>query len=302
MTFKLSGVITATITPFKNGKVYEKGVIQVTDFLCSRGVSALFECGTTGEGMIMNLQERKRVAEIAVERSSVPVIIHCGTNNLEDTIELCKHAKDIGAAGTASITPMFYAFTNEGYVDYYNRISRSCDIPQFLYNNPARAGAKLAPDVVGRIFNEASDSLVGVKESSGDLTYLGRIIQQVPGKFVFNGADACMLPALVLGTSGQVSGYSNPTPELYVELYKAWLRGDIQGGRKIQTRISILRASLETPHFQPMKEALKLRGIDAGDVKPPLMKMGEKEVEALRNKLIELEPELFLQEKKVANV
>src|SRR5712692_1891332 len=123
MVGKISGVITATVTPFKNGELYEEGINQITDFLCSKGVNALFECGTTGEGMIMNMEQRKKVAEITVERSSIPVIIHAGTNNLEDTIELCRHAKDIGAYAIGTITPMFYAFTNDGLVDYFARVS-----------------------------------------------------------------------------------------------------------------------------------------------------------------------------------
>jgi 4-hydroxy-tetrahydrodipicolinate synthase len=296
----LSGIIVATITPFRNGSVHKAGLVELTDFLTERGVHALFVCGTTGEGMIMNLKERKQVAEIAVERSSKPVVVHAGTNNIEDTVDLCNHAEDIGAFAVAVITPMFYPYTTDGLVSYFVKVSESFEIPMFIYSNPSRTNVKMSPEAFSRIFEEGFSNLIGVKESSGDMTYLGRVLDQLPGKSVFNGADTCFLPALVLGTSGQVSGYANVAPELWIKLYDAWKRRDLEGARKIQTQISKVRALLETPYIQPLKEGLKFRGVDAGDVKTPLTPMSEKEVDTLRKKLADLSPEMFSREKKVA--
>jgi 4-hydroxy-tetrahydrodipicolinate synthase len=299
---KLSGVIVATVTPFRNGSIHKEGVIDLTNFLVEKGVDALFVCGTTGEGMIMTLDERKKVAEIYVDTSSKPVVVHAGTNNLEDTLELCHHAKDIGAFATAVITPMFYPYASDGLVEYFLKVSDECDLPLFVYSNPSRTNVKLNPESFGKIFEEGSSNLVGVKESSGDITYLGKILQFIPSdKIVFNGADTCFLPGLVLGTSGQVSGYANVAPELWVSLYKAWKKRDLEEAKRIQIEISKLRSLLETPYIQPLKEALKLRGVDAGDVKIPLTRMKEKEVEGLRKELVDLSPHIFLsQEKRVA--
>jgi 4-hydroxy-tetrahydrodipicolinate synthase len=290
---RFSGVVVATITPFHGGEVYEEGFYQLTDFLVSKGVDAIFVCGTTGEGMIMNVSERKRAAEVVAERSKIPVIVHSGTNNLGETIELMRHAKDIGAAAVAAVTPMFYPYTNEGLVSYFLAVARSTDLPFFIYSNPSRTGVRLAPDVIAKIFEQGPSNICGVKESSADMTYLGKIIQSVPGKLVFNGADTCFLPGLVLGTTGQVSGYSTLTPELYVALYKAWTDGNLKQAQLLQTKISKIKALLETPYIQPIKEGLKMRSIEAGDVKPPLVPMSRVEIEKLKKGLIEEAPEIF---------
>jgi 4-hydroxy-tetrahydrodipicolinate synthase len=293
-----SGIIVATITPFRNSEVYKEGFTQLTDFLISKKVNAIFVCGTTGEGMIMNVKQRKKAAEIVVERSKkIPVIVHAGTNNIEETVELTKHAKDVGASAVAVITPMFYPYTNEGLTAYFSNVAKASDLPLFIYSNPTRTGIKMPPEVFTKIFQNGPDNLVGIKESSADMTYLGKIIQAVPGKAVFNGADTCFLPGLVLGTVGQVSGYATLVPELYVELYDAWIKGDVKLAQSIQTKISKIKACLETPYIQPIKEGLKMRSIDVGDVKPPLVSMTRAEVEKLGRSLSELAPEIFSSEK-----
>jgi 4-hydroxy-tetrahydrodipicolinate synthase len=294
--FQFSGVIVATITPFHNGEVYKEGFIELTDFLASNKVRAIFVCGTTGEGMIMNLNQRRKAAEIVVERSKIPVIIHSGTNNFEDTVELTKHAKDIGSSAAAVITPMFYPYSNEGLKSYFLSVAKSCDLPLFIYSNPSRTGTKIPPETFMKIFQEGPSNIIGVKESSADMTYLGKIIQSIPGKSVFNGADTCFLPGLALGSAGQVSGYSTLTPELYIELYDAWLKGDIKKAQSLQTKISRIKALLESPYIQPIKVGLKMRSIDVGDVKTPLTAMNENEIQRLRKGLTETAPEIFSSE------
>ena len=289
----LSGVIVAAITPFRDDQVYEEGLNQLINFLVSKHVNAIFVCGTTGEGMIMNVVQRKKVAEIAVERSKIPVIVHAGTNNLEDTLELVKHAKDIGASAVASVTPMFYPYTSEGLLSYFLRLAKASDIPFFVYSNPSRTGVKITPETIVRIFKEGPSNLAGVKESSADMSYLGKVIQSIPERMVFNGADTCFLPGLVLGTSGQVSGYASLCPELYVELYKAWVDGEIKKAQSLQAKISKVKALLEIPYIQPIKEGLKMRSVDVGDVIPPLVKMKQNEVESLRKGLFDAAPEIF---------
>lgn len=290
---KLSGIIVASVTPFRKGQIYKEGFDSLIEFLASKKVSAIFVCGTTGEGMIMNMTQRKKTAEIAVQSGKLPVIVQVGTNNLEDTIELTKHAKDIGAVATASITPMFYPYTSDGLASYFLEVARSSDLPIFVYSNPSRSGVKISIETLAKIFKEGPSNLVGVKESSADMTYLGRVVQTLDGRMVFNGADTCFLPGLVLGTSGQVSGYASLCPELYVELYDAWTRGDIKKSQSLQVKISKVKAMLETPYIQPIKEGLKMRSIDIGDVIPPLVTMRQSEIENLRKGLAEAAPEIF---------
>jgi len=289
----LTGVIVATVTPIKEGHVHKDGFVQLVDFLTEKRVQAIFVCGTTGEGMIMSLESRKRAAEIVRERSKIPVIVHAGTNVAEDTQHLASHANQIGAEAIAVITPMFYPYTNEGLGDYFQTIARHCDIPLFIYSNPGRAGTKMTPEGIAKAASASMGRIVGVKESSGDMGYLGKIIQTNPELTIFNGADNCFLPGLVLGTTGQVSGYATLTPELYVSLFDCWKNRKIEEAMKLQQKISKIKALLEVPYIQPIKEGLKMRGIDAGDVIAPLVRMKQEEISKLEEKLSEFAPELF---------
>jgi 4-hydroxy-tetrahydrodipicolinate synthase len=288
----LSGVIVAIVTPLRDNEIYFEGFRQLIAFLESKEVNGFFVCGTSGEGMILSVRLRKKSAEMVRQLSKLPVIIHVGTNNIEDTIELSKHAKVVGADGAGVITPMFYPYTSEGLVSYYSAVAESTDLPHFIYSNPSRANTKLQPETLSKIFGGAGN-YIGIKESSGDMSYLSEIIQNHPNKIVFNGADSCYVPALSLGAVGQVSGYANVVPELYVRLYNAWMDGQFDKARLLQLQISRIRSYLTNPYITPLKEGLRLRGIDTGDVMTPLVSMNKAEVEKLRTLLTKAEPELF---------
>ena len=183
----------------------------------------------------MPQKERKRAAEIVRECSDIPVIIHAGTNTVEDTKDLGVHAKEIGADAIAVITPMFYPYTSDGLSSYFSKVSNACMLPLFIYSNPGR-GTRMSPEAIAKTASENSEWVVGVKESSGDIGFLGKVIQAVPNLKVFSGADNCYLPGLVIGTAGQVSGYATLIPELYVSLHDAWKKKDIELAMKSRQR------------------------------------------------------------------
>jgi 4-hydroxy-tetrahydrodipicolinate synthase len=293
ITNHFSGVVVAIVTPLRDGEIYLDGFRQLLDFLESRGVSGFFVCGTSGEGMILHPRLRRKAAEFATDLSKLPVIIHAGANNIEETIDLCKHAKDVGADGVGVITPMFYPYTSDGLVSYFTAAAASVDLPVFVYSNPSRANIRLQPETVSRLFSRGGKNLIGIKESSGDMSYFSEIIQDLPERLVFNGADNCFLPALTLGASGQVSGYANAIPELYVQLYKAWIDKQLENATRLQFRISRIRSHLTNPYITPIKEALRLRGVDTGEVQIPLVPMSKAEVERLGAQLATVEPEFF---------
>ncbi len=288
MTGKYSGVFVAMVTPFTtSGELDEGALSDVLDFLLSKKVNGIYAAGTTGEGVSMTLKQRKKLAEICARKCSgrAVLIVHVGSNVIDEVKELAIHAQDSGADAIAAVPGSYYKPDEEAVVKYYSRISSFTDIPLFIYHIPPMTGVHISAETAIRIMEEHS-SVIGIKDSSGDFRNLQKVVYGRPdGKVVFCGSDDYFLPGLITGMDGCVSGYSNAFPESYVHLYKLFTDGEISKAGVVQKRISELRELLTNPRIQPIKEAMKLRGVNAGYVRPPLRHMTEKEITKLKRDL-----------------
>lgn len=290
MRKEFRGIITALITPFSpSGDVEEGALRAVADFLIERGIHGLYPCGTAGEGMIMSLEERKRVAEIVIDQTNgrVPVMVHIGAACTSDAVELAKHAEDTGADAVGCVTPYYYSPDEEALIGHYRSVAEAVNIPVFIYNIPRSTNVNITPDLMLKLLK--IPNIVGVKESSGNFVQVLKFIRKLPPETtIITGTDAYIFPALVMGAKGAITAYSNPFPEIYLELYNAYQTKDWKNARKIQLRINTLRSFLRKPPISPLKEALRLRSHYAGTVKRPLRPMTKEEKETLQKKLTEL--------------
>ncbi len=283
-----AGVFVAMVTPFNDkGELNESALTSLLDFLIAKKVNGIYAGGTTGEGLLMTVGQRKRLTEICHDRCAgrAKLIVHAGDNSIENVRELAMHARDTGVDAIAAVPGSYYKPDEEAVRHYYSIVSSFVDLPLFIYHIPPVTGVQIKPETVAQMMEEHS-SILGIKDSSGDFRNLLQLISMRPdGRIVFCGSDDFLLPGLVSGMDGCVSGYSNPFPESYVHLYKLFREGELAKALKIQSRISEMRSLLTSPPVQPIKEALKLRGIDAGFVKPPLRRMTEKEMQKLKKSL-----------------
>ncbi|MCA0757606.1 dihydrodipicolinate synthase family protein [Paenibacillus sp. N4] len=288
---RLYGVTTAMVTPFdKDGQVNLDKVQQLTEFLIGKGVHGLFPLGTTGEMVRLSVAERKSVAETVVRTASgrVTVFIHAGAATLEDTVELAQHAHAVGADGVGVVTPFFLGANDLELERYYVTVASALpdDFPVYLYNIPQCASNDLKTEVAERV-QAACKNVVGIKYSYPDFLRTNEYLSINGGEFsVMQGADRLFLPALAMGCDGVISGVSCVYPEPFVAVYNAYLEKDLDKARELQ-RIAIqycevLRSGANMSYF---KEALKLRGIDAGFMKAPQLDLTEAEVRELERKL-----------------
>ncbi|WP_123042059.1 dihydrodipicolinate synthase family protein [Cohnella candidum] len=291
---RLYGVTTAMVTPFdKDGQVNLEKVAQLTEFLISKGVHCLFPLGTTGEMIRLSVAERKSIAETIVKTAAgrVTVYIHAGTTTLQDTIELAKHAHEIGADGIGVVTPIFLGANDREMEEYYVTVANSVpeDFPVYLYNIPQCASNDLKTEVAQRVANRCKN-VVGVKYSWPDMLRTNEYLAINDGNFsVMQGADRLLLPALAMGCDGVISGVSCVYPEPFVAVYNAYKEKDLEKARKLQ-RIAIrycevLKSGANMSYF---KEALKLRGIDVGFMRAPQLDLPEEEIRELQRQLSEL--------------
>lgn len=290
----LYGVTTAMVTPFnKDGQVDLQKVEQLTEFLIGKGVHCLFPLGTTGEMIRLSVPERKAVAETIVKTAAgrVTVYIHAGTTTLDDTIELAQHAHSIGADGIGVVTPIFLGANDLEMEQYYVTVASSIpdDFPMYLYNIPQCASNDLKTDVAQKVKDKCKN-VVGIKYSYPDFLRTNEYLSINGGDFsVMQGADRLFLPALAMGCDGVISGVSCVYPEPFVAVYNAYQDKDLDKARELQ-RIAIqycevLKSGSNMSYF---KEALKLRGIDAGFMRAPQLDLTEAEVSELERKLNEL--------------
>ncbi len=294
MTKRIEGIVTALVTPFNlEGELDENALERIVEFQIAKRVHGLYPCATFGEGPTMTLDQRKRVAEIVIEKSRhhVPVVVQVGAADASTTIELARHAEHVGADAIAVVTPYYYNPDERALVEYYRQVSEKVAIPIFIYNIPYRTTVNITPDIALKIV-ETAPRVQGIKDSSRDFMQVLEYVEKLPRDFIIlNGADAYILPALIMGAAGAMSAYSNAFPELYVSLYDLFKKGDYDKAREVQFKINITRRILRLhaqPFIQPVKEAMKMRGIPAGFVRRPLRPMTEQEIDDLRSRLKKL--------------
>ncbi|HEY9245747.1 MAG TPA: 4-hydroxy-tetrahydrodipicolinate synthase [Candidatus Methanoperedens sp.] len=273
----IEGVLPAIITPFtKENEIDGEGLCKNIDFLIERGVSGIVPCGTTGESATLSIREHEKVIEIAVDHSSVPVVAGTGSNNTTEAIELTRFAMDAGVDAALLITPYYNKPNDRGMLAHFRKVANEVDIPLILYNVPSRTGVNLKPEVVAELAKE--NTIIGVKEASGNLDQVTRIIELTEDEdfVVLSGDDGLTLPILALGGAGVISVVANVAPKLVVSMVEAYRRGDTDEAKKIHLKLApLIRAVFLETNPIPVKKAVELIGLAAGDLRLPLAPLSE---------------------------
>lgn len=299
---KLYGVTTAMVTPFtSDDQVDEQALAGMVEFLIKRGVHCLYPCGTTGEMFHLTVVERKRIAELVVKQAAgrAVVYIHAGAMQQSDTIELARHAEQIGADGIGVVTPAFFSASEEELYRYYGAVSKAVseDFPIYMYNIPQCAANDLKPKTVKRI-TDCYENIIGIKYSLPDMLRTDEYLHIKPGFSVVQGTDRLFMAALAMGCTGTVSGVSNVYPEIFAAIYDAFCRGDLAAARIYQTAATAVCNALRCgSNMSYFKNGFIYRGLSGGHMRLPQMDLAKDEVEslyALLNKTESLIPEGIL--------
>jgi 4-hydroxy-tetrahydrodipicolinate synthase len=271
-----TGSLVAIITPFRNGKVDERAFEDLIEWQIANGTNGVVPCGTTGESATLSHDEHHRVVKLAVEvvRGRVPVIAGTGSNSTDEAISLTRHARDAGADGALLITPYYNKPTQEGLYRHYKAVAEAVEIPQVLYNIPARTGVNMLPATIARL--AVMKNIVGIKEGSGSVQQASEIAQTCGDRLtVLAGDDALTLPMMAVGGKGVITVTANVMPKEMAQLVAAFAAGRIDEARRIHFALSPLFAALfyETNPI-PVKEALGMMGKIDPELRLPLCAMG----------------------------
>jgi dihydrodipicolinate synthase/N-acetylneuraminate lyase len=261
------GIIPPMMTAFtKEGEIYEEGTRKIVDFIVPHA-QGLFPCGTYGSGPMMSIAERKKTAEIIVDQAKgrVPVIVHVGTADTKNTVELARHAESIGAKAVGAITPYYNSYSEDDIFVHFQQLINAVDIPVFLYNNPKASGNSVSSNLLVRL---AREGLGGVKDSSFDIVnyyHTQLALKEFPKLNLIIGTEAIFVAAFDAGAKAAVTGLGNVYPDLIRKLYEAYRDGAREKLMQIQEEVLAVRLITKYGPTVPTCHAiLKLRGIDAG--------------------------------------
>ena len=282
---RIGGVIPPVLTAFdRKGNFDENAQREIISFLLDK-VQGFYPCGTYGSGPLMNVEERKRVAEVVIDEvgGRVPVIMHVGGASTRSVVELAQHAEKAGATAVASVPPIYYGFKEPEVERHFKALIDAVSIPVFAYNNPKTTGVSISAKLLNRL---ADYGLRGVKDSSFDIMVFYEYLRTVKkdGFMPIIGTEALLLPAVTMGAIGSVSGLANAIPEPVLELFNAVKAGDFKKAALLQTRVSTMRDIMHYGPTLPMIQAvLRARGVNAGYPRLPFV-LPDKE---LSNKALE---------------
>ena len=272
MSFR--GIIPPVATPFtESGDLDLPRLRWFIDRLIAGGVHSVFVLGTNSEFYALDDAEKQAVIATAVEHVAgrVPVLAGTGAETTREAERLTRMAEREGVQGVSVITPYFIMPTQKELEDHYRRVAGATKLPLLLYSNPVTCGGlRIEAETAEKL--AAVPNIVGIKDSSGDLTLVADLIRRVPSSFaVLQGRDTLIYSALDLGAVGAIPATGNIAPKLLVEIYEKFMAGDRAGSRAAQAHLHPLRLALNlcTPPGG-VKAALALLGESIGPCRAPI--------------------------------
>lgn len=274
---KLQGIFTPNIVPLDgHGDINERELRRYTDWLIAKGVHGLYPNGSTGEFLRFTPEERRRVVEIMADQAAgrVPILAGAAEANVRETIAACEYYHTLGVRAVAIVSPFYYRLSPAAVYAYFKEIADHSPIDVTLYNIPMFASPIDVPTV--QRLAEECPRVIGIKDSSGELPHMIRMIKAVRPKrpdFTFlTGWDAALMPMLLIGCDGGTNATSGIVPEITRKLYDLSIAGRIDQARELQYRlVDLFDAMLYSTEFpEGFRAALKLRGFQMGSGRQPL--------------------------------
>jgi 4-hydroxy-tetrahydrodipicolinate synthase len=273
---KLSGIFTPNLVPLDaGGQIDEAELRRYVDWLIDRGVHGLYPNGSTGEFTRFQPEERKRIIRIVCDQAAgrVPVLAGAAEANVAETIRACEAYHAYGARAVAIVSPFYYRLSPESVYTYFREIALNSPIDVTLYNIPMFA----SPIDVPTLKRLAEfPRIMGIKDSSGDVAFMGRMINAVrpirPDFCFLTGWEAVLVPMLIMGADGGTNATSGIVPELTRSLYELTTARRIDEAVKLQLRlIELFDTMLYSADFpEGFRAAVELRGFDFGRGRQPL--------------------------------
>ena len=290
---KLKGLLAAAYTPMYNDGNLNLSIIeQYSEKLKMDELKGVFVNGTSGEGISLTIEERKKVLEewIKYKNENFRVLVHVGAQNYKDSIILAEHAQNLGVDGIASISPTFFKPDSVNQlVNYFELIASAAPQTQFYYYNiPSFTGVNISTKEFLETGSKKIPTLAGVKFTHSEMNEMHQSMMVGNGKFdIIHGFDEMLLCGLSLGIKAAIGSTYNYMAPNYLELISAFEQGNLQEARELQARSVKLVEILIRYRGGVVagKAILSLMGINCGPCRLPLNSLSKDEIDSLRKEL-----------------
>ena len=284
----IQGSYVALVTPFKNNEIDYNALEKLIDFHLENSTDGILLCGTTGESPALAGDEKERLVRFALKiiDGKIPVMLGTGTNNVSHTISATVRAQEWGVDSTLVITPYYNKPTQNGLYLHFKAVAENTDIPIVIYNVPSRTGVNMTAETTLKLAHEFQN-IVGIKEASGDLIQLSKIVKDAPAGFaVLSGEDALNYPILCCGGSGVISVTANIVPQKVHDLVDFVEKGKYEKARELHLELLELNGAMffETNPI-PVKESLHLMKLIEREFRLPMCQMQEENLLKLKEVL-----------------
>ena len=231
---KIKGVGVALITPFNNFEVDYEALARMVDHVIEGGVDYIVALGSTAETATLSLKERQEVLDFIVERTAerVPIVAGMGSNNTADLVAQLRSFDLSKCVAILSVVPYYNKPSQEGIYRHYMAVAEASPVPVIVYNVPGRTGVNMIAETTLRLAH-ATEKIVAVKEASGDIEQMQRIIDGKPENFlVISGDDGITVELVKRGGVGVISVAANAFPESFCHCIHKAMEGDILSAEK----------------------------------------------------------------------
>lgn len=276
----------------KENNISIEATKKLARFYAEKGVKGLYVGGSSGEGFLLTVEERKKMLEAVMTEvgSELTIIVHVGAAATKDSMELARHAKEVGAHALSAVPNVYYGLPERSIELHWKNIMDSAELPFIIYNIPQTTGYSLSNNLLKKMLSYPN--VVGIKNSSMS-TYDIQKFKAIGGEklLVFNGPDEQYISGRIMGADSGIGGTYGVMPELFLKAEEYFSNGNIEKAKEVQFTINeIIGELLSFPSlYGAAKEVVKLRGIDIGTTRLPLEPVDEADmprVKALYEKVV----------------
>lgn len=282
---KIKGTGVALVTPFNEDKSLDYiGLEYLINHVIAGGIDYLVLMGTTGESVTLSKVEKVAVVDFCkkINNSRIPVVLGIGGNNTMQVVEDIKSANLDGIDAILSVSPAYNKPSQEGIYQHYKMISGNCPLPIIVYNVPGRTASNISAETIIRLANDFKN-IVAVKEASGDMDQIMKIIKNKPSDFVvLSGDDGLTLPMIHMGAEGVISVIGQSHPKEYSDMVSFGLSGNQEIANQLHNKLYDFYVPLYAEgNPVGIKACLELLGICKSQVRLPLVEASD----AIKNEL-----------------
>ncbi len=276
---KLKGTGVAIVTPFKNDSSIDFASLgRVINHVITGGVNYIVALGTTGESVTLSKDEKHAVISYVTEAvdKRVPLIVGIGGNNTQEVINSIRHTDLTGTDGILSVAPYYNKPSQRGLFQHFQAIATCCPLPVIIYNVPGRTCCNISADTCLELAHEC-ENIVAVKEASGDMAQIMKIVKGKPENFsVISGDDMLTIPIIAAGGTGVISVLANAYPAACNELVSHALKNNFKSAREVQFKyLEMIELLFADGNPSGIKAMMSVLGLCQNNLRLPLVPVGK---------------------------